>query len=126
VRDVRHSPLMPDTGERREITRFVNAKEAETVQESKRLISTTKQRSAKTAQESRSRKRRTVCSSSEEKPRESEGHRSDREASERMVDEGGIAQPDPTSTSRNYSPANLGSVHPTTSEIQNSKKGAPL
>ena len=79
---------MPDTGERREIKRFVNAKEAETVQESKKFVSKTKQRSAKTAQENRSRKRRNVSSSSEEKPREAEGHRRDREASERMVDEG--------------------------------------
>jgi hypothetical protein len=83
---------MPDTGERREITRFVNAKEAETVQGSKKLISKTKQRSAKTAQENQSRKRRNVSSSSEEKLRESEGHRRDQEASDRMVDEGGPNQ----------------------------------
>ncbi len=38
---------MPDTGERREITRRVNAKEAEVVQESKKLASKTKQLSAK-------------------------------------------------------------------------------
>ena len=77
---VRHSQGMPDTGERREITRFVNAKEAEAVQESKKLISKTKQRSAKTALENRSRKRRNVSSSSEEKPRETEDHRRDQEA----------------------------------------------
>ena len=34
---------MPDTGERREITTRVNAKESETVQESKTLVSKTKQ-----------------------------------------------------------------------------------
>jgi hypothetical protein len=34
---------MPDTGERREITARVNAKEAETVQESQKLVSKTKQ-----------------------------------------------------------------------------------
>ena len=34
---------MPDTGGRREITQRVNAKESETVQESKTLISKTKQ-----------------------------------------------------------------------------------
>jgi len=34
---------MSDTGERREITARVNAKEAETVQESKTLVSKTKQ-----------------------------------------------------------------------------------
>ncbi len=39
---------MPDTGGRREIQRFVNAKEAETVKESKKLNSQIKQKSAKT------------------------------------------------------------------------------
>jgi hypothetical protein len=38
---------MPDTGERREITGRVNAKEAEVVQESKKLASRTKQLSSK-------------------------------------------------------------------------------
>jgi hypothetical protein len=33
---------MPDTGERREITRRVNAKEAETVEQSKKLVSRTR------------------------------------------------------------------------------------
>ena len=51
---------MPDTGERREIKRFVNAKETETVQEAKKFISKTKQGSAKAVQENRSRKRRNV------------------------------------------------------------------
>jgi hypothetical protein len=37
---------MPDTGERREITSRVNAKEAETVRESQKLESKTKQLSA--------------------------------------------------------------------------------
>ena len=37
---------MPNTGERGEITNRVNAKEAETVQESKKLVSKTKQRLA--------------------------------------------------------------------------------
>lgn len=36
---------MPDTGERREIAQRVNAKESETIQESKMLVSKTKQRS---------------------------------------------------------------------------------
>jgi hypothetical protein len=49
---------MPDTGERREIKRFVNAKEDETVKESKKLVSKTNQRSAKTAQASSSRKKK--------------------------------------------------------------------
>jgi hypothetical protein len=34
---------MPDTGERREITTRVNAKEAEMVQQSKKLVSRTKE-----------------------------------------------------------------------------------
>jgi hypothetical protein len=37
---------MPDTGERREITRRVNAREAETVQQSKKLVARTRQLSA--------------------------------------------------------------------------------
>jgi hypothetical protein len=83
---------MADTGERREITRFANAKENETVQESKKLKSQTKQRSAKAVRENRSRKRRNVSPSSAPEVPETEGHRSDREASERMVDEGGPNQ----------------------------------
>jgi hypothetical protein len=39
---------MPNTGERREITQRVNAKEAEMVQESKKLVSRTKEVSAET------------------------------------------------------------------------------
>lgn len=39
---------MPNTGERREITNRANAKEAETVRESKKLVSRTKQQSAST------------------------------------------------------------------------------
>jgi hypothetical protein len=86
--DVEHSPGMPDTGERREITHFVNAKEAEQVQESKKLVSKTKQQFARTAHENRSRKRRNVSLSSQEEPRQTEDHRRDQDASERMVDEG--------------------------------------
>jgi hypothetical protein len=37
---------MPDTSERREITRRVNAKEAETIQQSKELVAKTKRSSA--------------------------------------------------------------------------------
>ncbi len=83
---------MADTGERREITRFANAKENETVQESKKLKSKTKQRSARAVQENRTRKQRNVSPSSAPEAPETEGHRSDREASERMVDEGGPNQ----------------------------------
>ena len=78
---------MPDTGERREITRFANAKEAETVQESKKLISKTRQRSAKAEQENRFRKGRNVSSSGAKKPGKIENQR-DQESSQRMVDEG--------------------------------------
>ena len=86
--DLKHSQRMPDTGERREIIHFVNAKEAEEVRESKMLVSKTKQRSAKTARENLSRKRRNVSSSSKDKPHETEDHRRDQDASDRMVDEG--------------------------------------
>jgi len=71
---------MPDAGERREITRFVDAKEAEVVHESKRLVLKTL--------ENRSRKQRNVSAWSEQKPRETEDHRRDPAASERTVDEG--------------------------------------
>jgi hypothetical protein len=80
---------MPDTGERREIAHFSNAKEARTVQESKKLISQTKQRSAQDVQQNRSRKRRSALPGAVEKPHEAEDHRPDQVASERMVDEGG-------------------------------------
>jgi hypothetical protein len=40
-------PYMPDTGERHEISARVNAKEAETTQELKKLVSKTKERKAK-------------------------------------------------------------------------------
>jgi hypothetical protein len=46
---------MPNTGERREITRRVNAKEAEVVQESKTLVSRTRQLSATTEEKSKAR-----------------------------------------------------------------------
>ena len=39
---------MPNTGERREITKRVNAKEAEMVQQSKKLVSTTSEITAET------------------------------------------------------------------------------
>ena len=39
---------MPNTGERREITKRVNAKEAEMVQQSKKLVSRTKEITADT------------------------------------------------------------------------------
>jgi hypothetical protein len=50
------SLAMPDTGERREITGRVNAKEAEVVQQSKKLASKTRQLSAKMDAKNRERK----------------------------------------------------------------------
>jgi hypothetical protein len=44
--EMRDYKEMADTGERREITALANAKEAETVQESQKLVSKTKQLSA--------------------------------------------------------------------------------
>jgi hypothetical protein len=46
---------MPNTGERREITRRVNAKEAEVVQESKKLVSRTRQLSSTTEAKNKAR-----------------------------------------------------------------------
>jgi hypothetical protein len=46
---------MPNTGERREITRRVNAKEAEVVQEAKKLVSRTRQLSATTESKNKAR-----------------------------------------------------------------------
>ena len=79
---------MPDTGERREITRFANAKEAERVQESKKLISKTKQRSAKAALKTRPPQGRTFSQDNEEKPHEADARQKDQEGSDGMVDEG--------------------------------------
>ena len=80
---------MPDTGERREITHFVNAREAEVAQESKKLISKTEQRSAKAALETRSRKGRPFSQNNQEKPHETGAPRHDQDGSDRMIDEGG-------------------------------------
>ena len=49
---------MPNTGERREITARANAKEAETVRESQKLVSETKQLSASRDAKSRLRSAR--------------------------------------------------------------------
>jgi hypothetical protein len=46
---------MPNTGERREITARVNAKESEMVQESKKLVSRTRQLSASAQARSKTR-----------------------------------------------------------------------
>jgi hypothetical protein len=89
---------MPDTGERHSIPRLANAKEAETVHESKDLASKTKQREAKTALQNRFRGQRNAPAGKETSPEhpaapvqspvETETQIDDREASARMVDEG--------------------------------------
>jgi hypothetical protein len=71
---------MPNTGERREIKRYTNAKENETVVEANKIVSKTKQRSAKVAGEELSREKRTA--------RASKASLTDAEAADRMVDEG--------------------------------------
>jgi len=71
---------MPNTGERREIKRYANAKENETVVESKKLVSKTKQRSAKNSEEELSREHRNAHAP--------KVPLTDAEASDRMVDEG--------------------------------------
>jgi hypothetical protein len=50
--------MMPNTSERREITGRVNAKEAETVQESKQLVAKTKRFSAIADSKNRARRAR--------------------------------------------------------------------
>ncbi len=50
---------MPNTGERREITKRVNAKEAETVQQSKKLVSRTREITADTDEKNLARTTRT-------------------------------------------------------------------
>ena len=80
---------MPDTGERREITRFVNAKEAATVQEAKTFAAKVEQQSRKAVDESRTRKRRNPPPRSPgAPPLRSEEALQDREARDRMADDG--------------------------------------
>ena len=83
---------MPDTGERRPITRFANAKEAETVHESRNMDSKTKQDTAEAVRENRSRENRHISSGKKAKPAEAPAEKGDQqldqEASARMVDEG--------------------------------------
>jgi hypothetical protein len=71
---------MPNTGERREIKRYTNAKENETIVESKKLVSKTKQRSAKNTREELSREKRNAHAP--------KVPLTDSEASDRMIDEG--------------------------------------
>jgi hypothetical protein len=75
-----HSRDMTNTGTRREIKRYANAKESETVEAAKSLVSRAKQRSAKGASEVLERERRNA--------RKPKAPLTDAEASDRMVDEG--------------------------------------
>ena len=61
---------MPDTGERREISQRVNAKEAETVQESKTLVSKTKQLSGNRDSKNQRRSSKTANGRSRQKNKE--------------------------------------------------------
>ena len=63
---------MPDTGERREIAQRVNAKESETVQESKTLVSKTKQLSDNQDLENLRRKSKTTKGRSRQKEKETQ------------------------------------------------------
>jgi len=78
---------MPDTGEKREISRFVNAKEAKTVQDSKKALSKTERQTRNAVQQSRSRKGRSVPPRAK-MPGKTAESRLDREAADRMADEG--------------------------------------
>ena len=81
---------MPDTGEKRGITRFVNAKEAETILYSIKVASKAKAQSGKVAQEYRPRKEHKGSPpTGPARPGKITEARQDREASERMADEGG-------------------------------------
>ena len=63
---------MPDTGERREIAQRVNAKESETVQESKTLVSKTKQLSDNQDLENLRRRSKTAKGRSRQKGKETQ------------------------------------------------------
>jgi len=83
---------MPNTGERREIKRYVNAKENQTVQEAKKLVAKTKQRSEEISGEELARKLKNVPSKLVKKvPEEAPEERApltDQQAANRMMDEG--------------------------------------
>ena len=79
---------MPNTGERREIKRYVNAKESQTVKDAKKLVSKTKQRSVESAEEELARKLKNVPSNLVEKVPEAKEPLTDQQAANRMVDEG--------------------------------------
>jgi len=65
--EMRDHKDMPNTGERREITALINAKEAETVQQSQKLVSKTKQLSASRDAKNRVRSARALKGRSRER-----------------------------------------------------------
>jgi hypothetical protein len=77
---------MANTGERHETTRRVNAKQAETLRQSKKLLSKTRQLSA--SMQANSVKRRASSAVHSQHPTVFQGARADEEASSRMEDEG--------------------------------------
>jgi hypothetical protein len=81
---------MADTGQRHEITRLANAKEAETIHDQKKLASKAKQNAEKAALQDRFRNGPKAHADKAAKPVETPAktQREDREASEKMVDEG--------------------------------------
>jgi hypothetical protein len=79
---------MPNTGERREIKRYVNAKENQTVQEAKKLVSKTKQRAEEISGEELARKLKNVPSKLVKKVPAVKSPLTDQQAANRMVDEG--------------------------------------
>ena len=79
---------MPNTGERREIKRYADAKESQTVQETKKLVSKTKRRSTNSADEELARDLRNVPSKMVKPITEAKAPASDQDAANRMVDEG--------------------------------------
>ena len=79
---------MPNTGERREIKRYVNAKENQTVQDAKKLVSKTKQRSEKASEEELTRELRNDPSKIVKTDRDVTAPLTDQQGANRMVDEG--------------------------------------
>lgn len=83
---------MKDTRDTRESARFVNAKREKTIRESNKVLD--KQRSATDSQETRSQKRHGGSADAAKVRSDTEELQRDREASRRMVDEGGpVPQP---------------------------------
>lgn len=89
-----HSEAMKDARDTREMTRVANAKRRKTIQDSNKVLANARQRSTMNLLESWSRKRRNPLPSVAEVQVKPEELQHDREASGRMVDEGGpVPQP---------------------------------